>query len=114
MLYLGRDRGRVQEPDGVESYVPLFRQWIALRNTHSALRNGTYRSLVCSGGFYAFSRENTEETVIVLINNSDREQVLDEALWHQIEEQTGGVSEKTERIAAMTGMMVVAGKEPQT
>jgi len=94
--------------------VPLFREWITLRNTHSALRNGTYRSLVCSGGFYAFSRENTEETVIVLINNSDREQVLDEALWHQIEEQTGGVSEKTERIAAMTGMMVVAGKEPQT
>jgi cyclomaltodextrinase / maltogenic alpha-amylase / neopullulanase len=45
-----------------------FRQYIALRRAHPALRGGRYVTLYAQGETYAFARQTDEETVIVILN----------------------------------------------
>ena len=73
----------------------LFKEWIAIRNRHSAVRNGDYVTLLTrdAEGIYAFARVNDEDEVIVVINNSGEDYVfasddLDE-ICRQLEDWTG-------------------------
>jgi len=54
----------------------FFKQCIALRQEHPALRRGSYRRLLSEQGVYAFAREWQDETVIVALNvNRETRQV---------------------------------------
>ena len=57
----------------------LFKEWIAIRNRHSAVRNGDYVTLLTrdAEGIYTFARVNDEDEVIVVINNSGEDYVFD-------------------------------------
>jgi cyclomaltodextrinase len=48
-----------------------FRQAIALRRTHSALRDGDFLPLYAEGKQYAFLRHNASETMLVAFNMAD-------------------------------------------
>ena len=56
----------------------LFKELIAMRKQHSALRNGNYKTLMTddANNIYAFLRENEEEKVLIAINNSNEEQTI--------------------------------------
>lgn len=73
----------------------LFKEWIAIRNRHSAVRNGDYVTLLTrdTEGIYAFARVNDEDEVIVVINNSGEDYVFDsddlDEICRQLEDWTG-------------------------
>jgi len=46
----------------------FFKQTIALRKAHSALRRGEYSTLYAEGSLYVFARHDANETVIVALN----------------------------------------------
>ena len=50
--------------------------WIALRRQHSAMRSGGLTDLLCNNEVYAFTRHNTDETVVIVINRSGDYQKL--------------------------------------
>ncbi|MFN2925304.1 glycoside hydrolase family 13 protein [Lachnospiraceae bacterium YH-ros2228] len=54
----------------------FYRSLIHLRNEHRALSEGIYRTILCddSTGIYAFIRRNDEETLLVVINNSNKKE----------------------------------------
>ena len=45
-----------------------FKEVIALRHAHPALRRGAYRALYAEGGVYVFARQDAQETVLVAVN----------------------------------------------
>ncbi|MBN1873896.1 MAG: glycoside hydrolase family 13 protein [Anaerolineae bacterium] len=49
-----------------------FKRFIALRKTHSALRNGDFATLYARGRAYAFARTDATETVVVAFNMGAR------------------------------------------
>lgn len=55
----------------------FYRQCIALRKAHPALRTGEYKTLLAEDGIYAYIRRNSEDTLVVIINNSPRSYLLD-------------------------------------
>lgn len=75
------------------------------RKTHEALKNGRYRGIwMEDGGFYAFLRENKEEKVLVIINNSDEPYVCDDGFWCETEQKICGfVLDKVKQLPAMQG-----------
>jgi len=52
------------------------RDWIKLRQEHSALRHGSLIDLFCDDDVYVFARQNESEIVIVALNRSDREREI--------------------------------------
>lgn len=58
-----------------ESCYDKLQKWIQIRKEHSALRNGNYRTLLCDNvnKVYMFMRENEEESVLIIINNSEND-----------------------------------------
>jgi glycosidase len=46
----------------------FWRELIALRHTHRALRRGSFESLVAFGGLFAFRRAEEEDELIVVLN----------------------------------------------
>ena len=58
-----------------ENCYGLLREYINIRKEHSAIRNGSYRTILCDDekNVYVFARENTEESVLVFVNNSEEE-----------------------------------------
>ena len=79
--------------DRKEHCFQKFKEWIALRKKHSALRNGTYRSYKIDDdkNFYAFQREDEKECVLICINNGDEDYFLEE---------------KKQNIPAMSGILL--------
>ena len=56
------------------------------------------------GGLYAFLRENKEEKVLVMINNSDEPYVCDDGFWCETEQKICGfVLDKVKQLPAMQG-----------
>ena len=49
----------------------FFRQTIALRHAHSALRRGDFQQLYADAGQYAFARNDANETLLVILNAAD-------------------------------------------
>jgi neopullulanase len=58
------------------SLLDFYRQCIALRKAHPALRRGSYRVLPSAGDVYAFERKLDHETVIVALNRSRETRVV--------------------------------------
>ena len=88
----------------------LFQKYASIRRAHSAIRNGSYQSVLCEDGkgLYLFLRQNEEEQVLVIINNSDVEQDLDEETWNIVEKKLFcKIKEKQKRVPAMKGMICV-------
>ena len=52
------------------------RDWIKLRQDHSALRHGKLIDLFCDDDVYVYARQHESETVIVALNRSDREREI--------------------------------------
>ena len=50
----------------------FFRQAIALRHAHPALRHGRYDTLYAQGHCYAFARSHAEETLVTVINAGEQ------------------------------------------
>ncbi len=46
----------------------FFREAIALRHAHPVLRHGRYEKLYAQGNCYAFARDDSDETLVVVIN----------------------------------------------
>jgi cyclomaltodextrinase len=72
----GKDPGcrKTMEWDSTKWNEDLFHWYqtiIAIRNEHSALRNGSYKTVLVddTNKVFGFFRENTEEGVLVIINN---------------------------------------------
>ena len=82
-----------------------LKEWISFRKTHEALKNGRYRGIwMEDGGLYAFLRENKEEKVLVIINNSDEPYVCDDRFWCETEQKICGfVLDKVKQLPAMQG-----------
>jgi cyclomaltodextrinase len=49
----------------------FFRQAIALRHAHPALRGGSFDQLYADAGQYAFVRQDSRETLLVILNAAD-------------------------------------------
>jgi len=58
----------------MEDHLAYYRQIIALRRTHSALRTGSFATLLAddAADVWAFLRKNEEEQIIVVVNASDQ------------------------------------------
>ena len=58
-------------------------EFAKIRREHSAIRNGTYQTVMCldEKGLYLFLRENDQEKLLIAINNSDKEQEIPEWSW---------------------------------
>lgn len=72
--------------DGGESCAGKFREWIALRAEHGALRRGSYRSVYCddAAGCYGFLRECEEESVFILLHNGEGELVIEASRMQEL------------------------------
>ena len=52
----------------------FYKTLISLRKREKALKSGSYVSILCEpNGIYGFQRKHENETVYVIINNSDKE-----------------------------------------
>lgn len=91
--------------DTPDTFAGDLKEWISFRKTHEALKNGRYRGIwMEDGGFYAFLRENKEEKVLVIINNSDEPYVCDDGFWCETEQKICGfVLDKVKQLPAMQG-----------
>lgn len=91
--------------DTPDTFAGDLKEWISFRKTHEALKNGRYRGIwMEDGGFYAFLRENKEEKVLVIINNSDEPYVCDDGFWCEMEQKICGfVLDKVKQLPAMQG-----------
>ena len=60
-----------------------MREYAQIRREHSAIRNGTYRTVLCQDekGLYLFLRENEQEKILIALNNSDEEQEISDKAW---------------------------------
>ena len=61
-----------QKTDWNSTLLTLHRDLIALRHRHPALRTGDYQTLVATNDLYAFTRSNTKETIVVVINTAEQ------------------------------------------
>lgn len=61
----------VDEPDRKET-LAWFTQLTALRKGSEALRRGAFKTLLAEGPIYAYARQAGDETIVVVLNNSDR------------------------------------------
>lgn len=73
--------GSTHLPDSVEVNTSLFAHYkklIHIRNAHPSLQIGTYKTLLADDEkeLFVFERSYEEEKIIVLINNSEREQII--------------------------------------
>lgn len=87
----------------------LFAEWISLRNEHSALRRGRYQTVLCDDerGIYVFSRRDEQETVIVILNNSETDYFPQDQFWQTIAERTGRQpGDRPGRFAAFSGQVL--------
>lgn len=91
--------------DTSDTFAGDLKEWISFRKTHEALKNGRYRGIwMEDGGLYAFLRENKEEKVLVMINNSDEPYVCDDGFWCETEQKICGfVLDKVKQLPAMQG-----------
>lgn len=74
--------GSLHEPDKVKINQSLFTHYkklIHIRNENPALQLGTYNTLLTDDekGILIFERTYEEETLIIVINNSNKEQIID-------------------------------------
>ena len=91
--------------DTSDTFAGDLKEWISFRKTHEALKNGRYRGIwMEDGGLYAFLRENKEEKVLVIINNSDEPYACDDRFWCETEQKICGfVLDKVKQLPAMQG-----------
>jgi cyclomaltodextrinase / maltogenic alpha-amylase / neopullulanase len=97
-------RGQQRAPDSVrfdDSMLDYYRSVIGVRRQHPALRRGDMRPVVQddAAGVYAFTRATDNDTVLVMINNSDREQRVRIPLagpWQQVWKTGTVVREQSE------------------
>ena len=66
-----------------ENCYDVLQKFAQIRREHSAIRNGTYKTVLCQDekGLYLFLRENAQEKILIAINNSDEEQEIPERGW---------------------------------
>lgn len=66
-----------------DNFYDILRQYAQLRREHSAICNGTYKTVLCQDekGLYVFMRENEQEKVLIALNNSDEEQEIRDMSW---------------------------------
>lgn len=64
--------------DTKENCIEKMQQWIAMRRCHSALRNGSYKTVECDDrqGIYSFLRKNEKEELLITINNSKEDRMV--------------------------------------
>ncbi len=60
-----------------ETCYEKLKKWIAIRKEHSAIRNGRYKTVFCDdqNEIYAFVRENAEESILIVMNNSKKDYI---------------------------------------
>jgi cyclomaltodextrinase / maltogenic alpha-amylase / neopullulanase len=51
-----------------------FKELIALRHNHIALRRGSYHHLYAAGDVYVFARRHETETLLVAVNVAEKDQ----------------------------------------
>jgi glycosidase len=76
---LNRDGSKKKSPDKVAFNRDLFnhyRKLVHIRRAHEALQLGDYRCLLTDGekGLFGFQRVYKDEIMVVLLNNSEKEQ----------------------------------------
>ena len=59
-----------------------FKRWISFRHENSAIRNGSYKTVLTDDDnrVYAFARENKEQKIVIVINNSDKPYLMSKDL----------------------------------
>jgi len=92
-LYYGNEAGLAgfTDPDSRRTYpwgqedqelLNFYKEIISIRKEYSALSNGSLLSLKFDQeGIYSYGRWNSENKVIVALNNNDREQTVSIPLW---------------------------------
>ena len=91
-----------------EHFCIALQEWTELRHRHSALREGSYEAVVCDDttAIYGFARRNREETVFILLNNSDSDFACGDLFWQETERKLGGTVLLKEKVmGAMTGRL---------
>ncbi|MGN0351838.1 MAG: glycoside hydrolase family 13 protein [Roseburia sp.] len=90
-----------------ENAISFFQKWISFRREHSAIQNGSYRSVYCKdeNGIYAFLRENKEERILVILNNSDKDYQIEQEFLEKVRKLQGKESslKLPEILPALTG-----------
>lgn len=56
-----------------EALLADFKRYVALRHDHPALRTGDYVELVAEEGVYAFARQSSDETLVIVLNAAEAE-----------------------------------------
>jgi glycosidase len=67
-----------EENHVMADHLAFYREVIALRNAHPALRVGTFRTVLTDdeADVWAFVRSTDDETLLVALNNSDQRQAV--------------------------------------
>ncbi len=87
--------GRTPEENDVFDHLKKI---LNLRKNHSALVDGTLRHYIPQNNVYMYNRENDSESIVILINNSTRDQLMDltelNAFFDNVTEVTDLLSDK--------------------
>lgn len=85
-----------------DNLIGKFKEWIALRREHLALRRGNYRTIYCNDvtGVYAFSRCYEEDRVLVVLNTGPDKVELTSAEIQELQEKNIELSSYEGRLVA--------------
>lgn len=121
LLVRGKEEGEYRKAMPWEmlsgpSFVNELKRWIALRKNHKCLRKGNYRTVWIDEEkrIYAFSRTFNRETMVIVINNSEKEvcadltRMLGKAKINNSEEEID--NNNSECIIGAYGGKIFAGK----
>lgn len=80
----------------------FYKQAIALRKAHPALRRGSFRAVLADGMLYGFVRESGGERLLVLLNNQAAPAVA-RVPWAMLDGSGTGTARKAATIATLFG-----------
>ena len=60
-----------QENPGDKESFRFYQRLIQFRKKHSAIRNGSFTTVLADGRVYGFARENETEIIEIFVNDSD-------------------------------------------
>ena len=85
-----------------DNLIGKFKEWIALRREHPALRRGNYRTIYCNDvtGVYTFSRCYEEDRVLVVLNTGPDKVELTSAEIQELQEKNIELSPYEGRLVA--------------
>ncbi|MDF2153894.1 maltodextrin glucosidase [Vibrio sp. CAU 1672] len=92
------------EKVATSGWLEIYKQWIAIRKQHPALQSGSFQWLSCSDHYCAYARQLGDQTVVVVLNFSNRDTDVELPLWqlgvssgwmHRLDEE--GVDLRVER-----------------